>query len=167
MEIDPKKISRLSRRKERENQRFRYFLKSGSIHDDQIDSTINELYREISSVIECRECANCCIEMEPMLDQNDIKRLSGGLGIDVKEIKEKYLIDGEEPGSFTFNARPCPFLKDRSCTVYPHRPKECRSYPHLHCEGMSHRSTYMIHNSAICPIVYNVLEEFKIRYNLH
>jgi hypothetical protein len=26
---------------------------------------------------------------------------------------------------------PCPFLKDKRCAVYEHRPANCRSYPYL------------------------------------
>ena len=167
METDLKIICKLSERNERENHRFRMFLKSGSIPEDQIDSSINEIYDDVSSKIDCRECANCCMETLPAIDLDDIEKLSIGLGINKNEVKEKFLVDDEEIGYFTFNARPCPLLKDRSCSVYPYRPKECRSYPHLDKKEMAKRSMFLINNHSTCPIVYNVMEEFKERYHIH
>jgi len=59
----------------------------------------------------------------------------------------------------------CIFLNDKSCSVYPDRPKGCRSFPHTHKHGFTSRTIGMIHNYGVCPIVYNVLERLKQALN--
>lgn len=131
METDINKIRKLSKEKEDENWGFRSFLKGCDISEEKIDLIVHELYKKVSSEIDCRTCANCCREVQPVLDQEDIERLSKCLGISVAQFKDQYLVKDDDPGKFVFNKRPCPFLKDNLCSHYTVRPKDCKSYPHL------------------------------------
>jgi Fe-S-cluster containining protein len=161
METDPNKIRKLSKEKEKENWEFRSFLKGCDIPSKKIDSIVYELYLNISSEIDCRTCANCCREIQPVLDKKDIERFSKCLGISVARFKDQYLVKDEEPGKFVFNKKPCPFLKDNLCSHYDCRPKDCKSYPHLHKSGFIFRLINMVGNCSICPIVFNVYESLK------
>ncbi|MDL5502639.1 MAG: YkgJ family cysteine cluster protein, partial [Candidatus Methanoperedens sp.] len=158
METDIDKIKKISRQKEEENWKFRSFLKMCDISDEKIDSVVHKLYRDIVSEIDCQKCANCCIEMVPILDNEDIDKFSKGSGIPVAEFKSKYLVKNKGSNDYTFNKMPCPFLKNNSCSCYAYRPKDCVAYPHLHKNEFTSRLINVIVNSSICPIVFNVYE---------
>ena len=161
LETDLDKIKELSKEKEDENWKFRSFLKECDISIEKIDSITHKLFKKVSSEIDCKTCANCCKEVQPVLDQEDIEKLSKGLGIPITHFKEKYLMKDKEPKKFIFNKKPCPFLKDNLCSHYTYRPKDCVSYPHLHKNGFILRLMGVIGNCSICPIVYNVYEYLK------
>ena len=161
METDVKKIKKLSEEKEDENLKFRTFLKIGGISSRRVDSIVHRLYREISSQIDCEACANCCRDAQPVLDQEDIERLSTGLGISITQFRDQYLVKDEEARKYRFSKTPCPFLKDNACSCYAHRPANCISYPHLHKKDFTSRTINVICNCSVCPIVYNVYEGLK------
>lgn len=163
METNLEKIKELSKRKEDENWKFRSFLKWTDIPERRIDSIVHGLYQEASKVINCRTCANCCKELQPVMDKDDIQKLSKGMDISVTEFIERYLSKSEDSEEYRFNKSPCPLLADNLCSYYDHRPKECRSYPHLHKKEFTSRSMSAIENCPVCPIVFNVFELLKIR----
>lgn len=159
MESNIGKIKEISEEKAEENWAFRAYLKECDVLPEEIDAIVHRLYKEISSGIDCKACANCCKEIKPVLDNDDIEKLSEGLGISNSKFKEEYLVEDEE--GFKFKMMPCPFLKDNSCLVHTYRPKDCRSYPHLHKEGFVLRLMEVIANFSVCPIVFNVYETLK------
>lgn len=161
METDINKIRKLSKEKEDENWEFRSFLKGCDISEEKIDLIVHELYKKVSSEIDCRACANCCREVQPVFDQEDIQRFSKCLDISCAQFKDQYLIKDDDPGKFVFNKRPCPFLKDNLCSHYNCRPRDCKSYPHLHKCGFIFRLINVIGNCSICPVVFNVYECLK------
>lgn len=167
METDPYKIKELAKKKEDENWKFRAFLKSCDISPEKMDSIVHRLYQQISSEIDCKLCANCCKEMQPVLDLEDIERLSEGSGITIDQFKKQYLVKDKESEGYIFNKKPCPLLKNNLCSYYDYRPKDCRSYPHLHKKDFVFRLIGVVHNCSVCPIVFNVYERLKgeIWYN--
>nr|QNO53912.1 hypothetical protein NNHBGCAA_00012 [Methanosarcinales archaeon ANME-1 ERB6] len=161
METNIGKIKEISEEKAEENWAFRAYLKEYDISPEEIDAIVHRLYKEISSKIDCRACANCCKEVTPVLDEEDVKKLSEGSGRYNDEFKEEYLVEDEESNGFKFKMKPCPFLKDNLCSLYAYRPKDCRSYPHLHKEGFVFRLMDVIANCSVCPMVFNVYEALK------
>jgi hypothetical protein len=161
VETDISKIKALSKRKEDENWEFRSFLKESDVPSEEIDRIVNELYKETSIKIDCTSCANCCREMQPLLDDEDIERLSAGLGLSAAQFKKQYLVKDRESDKFLLKEKPCPFLKDNLCLHYKYRPKDCASYPHLNKEGFIFRLMDVIHNYSVCPIVFNVYGRLK------
>jgi hypothetical protein len=83
------RIRTLSRKKEQENWEFRAFLK-GEITSKMLDSVVHRLYQEIAAKIDCTDCANCCREITPVLDQEDIEEFAQGLRISPKELIDIY-----------------------------------------------------------------------------
>jgi len=158
IEINLVRIKTLSRKKEEANWKFRAFLK-GICTSEELDSLVHKLYQEIAAAIDCTTCGNCCREILPALDQEDIERFAQGLGISQKELIDQYVVKNEE--DLTFCQIPCPFLHEKRCTNYEARPKDCRSYPHLHKEDMMSRLIGVVENYGICPIVFNVYEALK------
>ena len=161
METNIVKIKKISEEKAEENWAFRAYLKECDISPREIDEVVHRLYKEISSKIDCMACANCCKEITPVLDAEDIEKLSEGSGRSNVEFKEEYLTEDEESNGFKFKTKPCPFLKDNLCSLYAYRPKDCRSYPHLHKDGFVFRLMDVIANCSVCPIVFNVYEALK------
>jgi len=161
LETDLKKIKTLSEKNEQKNWDFRSFLKGYDATIEEMDVIVHELNQGISSEIDCTICANCCKEVQPLLDREDIKKCCEGLGISVPQFKKKYLKFDKEEGNFVFKEKPCPFLKNNLCSIYSHRPKDCNSYPHLHKKEFIFRLWGVVENCSICPIVFNVYEQLK------
>ena len=132
LETDLNKIKKLSEKNDRENWNFRSFLKGYDAAIEEMDAIVHELYQKISSEIDCTLCANCCKEVQPLLDLEDIKKCCEGLKVSASQFKKKYLKSDKEEGKFVFKEKPCPFLKNNLCSIYPHRPKDCESFPHMH-----------------------------------
>lgn len=161
MKIDLDKIKKISKEKDDENWEFRSFLKRCDIPSEKIDLIVQKLFHQISAEIDCKICANCCKEVKPILNQDDIKRFSKGLGLSVVQFKKQYLDKDKNSKGYIFNKKPCPFLKDNLCSYYPYRPKDCMSYPHLHKKDFILRIINVIENYSICPIVFEVYENLK------
>jgi len=142
---------------------FRDFLKHRLRWSDRkLDSVVHEILRSVSSRIDCTQCANCCREMTPCLDGDDIARLARRLGMSADAFESVY-VSRSEWGDQSITQMPCPFLEDGLCTVYEDRPSDCRSFPHLHKEDIRSRSIGFVENAAVCPIVFNTLRVLKQR----
>jgi Fe-S-cluster containining protein len=162
IEINLEYIQKMGTEREDENLAFRAYLKQHDMHPDDIDAYVHEITDEVSSKIDCTICANCCKQVRPVLDDNDISRFTIGLNISESEFREQYLSPDEDSQSkFRFKELPCPFLKNDQCTNYDNRPTDCRSYPHLEKDGFIYRLWSVIDNYEICPIVFNVYEQLK------
>ncbi len=163
IETDLKKIKETAEKKEDENWEFRSFLKGYDIEVEELDSIVHRLFEEVCRKIDCTACGNCCREISPVLDQEDIERLSRGLGISPANFKERFLVKDDRNYSegFIFNQKPCPFLKGNLCSHYELRPEACRSFPHLDKEEFVFRLVGVVVNYGVCPIVFNVYEQLK------
>lgn len=161
LETDPKRIEVLAREREDANWAFRCLLKGCDMSIEELDSIVHELYKNVSSQIDCRLCANCCKVISPSLNPRDIDRLSTHLGLSVEQFLADYLEEDEDGEGHVFKATPCAFLHENTCSVYPHRPESCRSYPHLHKREFVFRLNQAVSNCSVCPIVYNVYERLK------
>ena len=161
IETDINRIGKLARPREKSKWAFRCFLKSSDLPFGKFNSKANELYREVSSRVECTSCANCCRVSRPLLTKADVKRLSQAQGLSVNALQDRYLRTDEDVEGETFNSLPCPFLKDNCCSVYDHRPAGCRSFPHLHKREFVFRVNQAFSNCHVCPIVFNVYEGLK------
>jgi hypothetical protein len=161
IETDIKKIEQLAHQREDANWAFRCFLKGSDLSVAKIDSIVHDLYREVSAQIDCTQCANCCKAVQPILTAADIKRLARHVGFTTKEFGSRFLRENDEGEGFVFTAQPCPFLEDNRCAVYENRPRDCRSYPHLHKREFVARVSQAFSNCPVCPIVFNVYEGLK------
>jgi hypothetical protein len=158
-------IKRNAKFREDQNFRFRSYLKGQD--PEKIDPIVHKLYEKVLNQIDCTECANCCIELETSFQIDEIDRLTKSLNIN----KEEFINKSTKPDEFGdkdklfLNSKPCQFLKDKKCTIYPLRPEECNSYPYLHKDNFISRTLGVIENYEICPIVYNVYELLKRKLN--
>ncbi|MEL6561070.1 MAG: YkgJ family cysteine cluster protein [Bacteroidota bacterium] len=143
---------------EKENLRFCAFLKGHT--SEEIDRKVHVLNQEVSGLIDCTACANCCKKATPCLSERDVERLAAACKTDVSEVKDRYTVVEQEER--IWKSQPCAFLTENKCGVYELRPDDCRSYPHLHKKDFIHRLWMTLENYAVCPIVYNVFERLKV-----
>jgi Fe-S-cluster containining protein len=162
IETDLKYIEEIAAEGEDENWEFRTFLKQLDMATEEIDAIVHQITDEVTSQIDCTKCANCCKQIRPVLDKDDISEFALGFKMSVSQVKEKYLGPADDdPSKYMFNELPCPILKDNLCTNYECRPKDCRSYPNLHKEDFVSRLWGVVENYSVCPIVFNVYERLK------
>jgi Fe-S-cluster containining protein len=162
VETNLETINLIGQQKEKENWKFRSYLKNLDIRTNQLDKIVHKINDEVTSQIDCTKCANCCKVNYPVLDEKDIAKFSSSQNGSIREFKSAYLlISKEEKGKYNFNSMPCPFLKDNKCTNYTNRPKDCESYPHLYKDKFITRLMGVIEYYPICPIVFNVYERLK------
>jgi len=162
MFLDHQEIHQLSHRREEENLRFRSFLKGQN--SARIDRMVHQLYSSVSKEIDCTQCGYCCTQLRPVIMEIDIDLLTKTLKLSREKFKKKFIILDDE-GDMLLKHLPCKFLKNQKCTVYESRPRDCQSYPHLHKSDITSRLYVILENYGICPIVFNVIEELKIRLN--
>jgi len=162
IETDLNRIKTFAEEKAEENWKFRAFLKGLDMGMEQVDAIVHRIYNEISSQIDCTQCANCCKQIKPILDEADVAGLASAVKMSIADFANKYLLrDNETPTTFLFNKLPCPLLINDQCSCYEYRPKDCVSYPHLHKDEFIFRLIGVVENYAICPIVFNVYEILK------
>jgi len=85
---------------------------------------------------DCNKCGNCCRYSSGFLVEGDIKNIADFLGITEKELKEKFLEEGEKFN--TKKLRPkilkkgkpygeCIFYQEKEgCTIHPVKPLHCK-----------------------------------------
>jgi len=79
----------------------------------------------------------CCRDVSILLTPYDVLRMKRALRIDSSEFLERYTFvmqskDRKVPAIFlrmNADGQICPFVSDKGCSVYGHRPWACRMYP--------------------------------------
>lgn len=150
--------------KEEENFHFKEFLR----HQETgvVDGKVHALSEEITPLIDCTTCGNCCQQLMINVTGPENEALAGYLNLPVDAFKERY-IETSLQGDMVVNTIPCHFLEGTRCSVYEHRFKECRNFPGLHQPDFTGRlfSTFMHYGR--CLIIYNVVERLKEELHFH
>jgi len=148
-----------SENKEQENKKFLGRLKAKDSR--KVDDVFHRLHEEVFEEINCLSCANCCKTTSPIFYQSDIERVSKSLRIKPGAFIEKYLRIDEDK-DYVLKSSPCPFLDGENyCTVYEHRPKACREYPHTDRKKMVQITELTFKNTKVCPAVFEMVERLK------
>ncbi len=125
----------------------------------QLDSLFQEAHEKAFSCIDCLQCANCCTTTGPLLTDTDIKRVAKHLRMKDAQFVAQYVREDED-GDQVFKTMPCPFLgADKYCSIYEHRPKACRDYPHTDRVKQHQLLDLHLKNASICPAVEQVLKD--------
>ncbi len=151
-----------AQRKE-ENAQFKRSLVP--IPTKEVDQIVSKLSKEISAAIDCTACGNCCKQLEPPVSQQELERLADLKKLDVLSFSDQYI--GTEPGTQIqfLKFQPCIFLQETRCSIYEQRPASCADYPHLQQPNFKYRWKSIMANYALCPIVFNVVEQLKEKLN--
>jgi uncharacterized protein len=148
-----KRIKALCEGNEIENYDFRAWLKNFA--PDDIDDVVKALSQKYFALIDCKECANCCRELELEFTDSELHTIAKSMEQSIDEFKKRFVVDGI--------VNPCPALKGNLCSIYEGRPDVCRSYPHLEKPDFISRLYGVLDNISICPIAFNAFEELKAK----
>ena len=99
----------------------------------------------------CTQCGDCCRHDEGYVwvNQKEISAISAHLGLDEDEMRKRYV--RRVGRRFSLIEKPnldCIFW-DNGCTIYPVRPRQCRTYP-FWPEVVESPETWA-EESACCP----------------
>lgn len=126
-----------------------------------LDNLMVELHEEEFTRTDCLDCANCCKTTGPLFTQRDIERLSKHFRIKPAAFIQQYLRIDEDQ-DYVLQQLPCPFLlEDNRCSVYDHRPKACREFPHTDRKNFPQIKSLTMKNVAICPAAFRIVEALE------
>jgi len=154
IEIDLARIQQLSQERDDENWAFRSWLKQHA--PDDIDGHVKTLSQKYFSLIDCKECANCCRSLHVEFKKSELHAIAKALGQSIEAFEKQSMSEGNVNP-------PCPMLNGKLCSIYENRPDVCRSFPHLEQPEFTSRLIGVIENVAICPIAFNAFEELKAK----
>ena len=157
LETNLSEIRHLAAVREKENYRFRTFLKGK--YSERVDRIVHRLHDEIGRQIDCTLCGNCCCELGLELHPNDIEALARLENITPKIFEDNYC--NKEEGVILLKSEPCRYLEEKKCRIYENRPEECRQFPYTDKKGFTSRLFGMIGFYEVCPRVFNLMEILK------
>ena len=157
------KLQYWATKKENENYRFRTFLKMNA-EPSKLDGQFRKLHEKYFAEHDCSSCRNCCKKYCGTIPYEDIQKDAEYLGLSVADFTEKYL--KRESNSEGYNTRncPCDFLQNNICILGNHKPDSCKMYPYTNQADRMGSLLSIIDNTAICPVVYEIMEELKTIY---
>ena len=159
--IIPGEVRKAAKKKEKENLRFRSFLKKHA-DDEDLDKQFAALHKELFEEYNCGQCANCCREYSTVLEENEMIAISKFLGMTEEAFREKYIAQGEEGPELD---TPCAFRQsDGQCRIESCRPRQCRDYPYTDKPGRLFCLYSILTSAEHCPVVYEILERLKKMY---
>ena len=125
---------------------------------NKVLKSLPDLNEQAFEKIDCLSCGNCCKNYSPRFKTPDIKRIAKYLKMKDGDFINQYLFVDSE-GDYVLRSKPCPFLgTDNYCSIYDHRPSDCRRFPYTDEDVILKRQSLTLTNSIFCPIVYYVLE---------
>jgi hypothetical protein len=139
----------------------KYFDKLKKKQPKNLDYVMQELHNAEFKKTDCLKCANCCKTTGPLFTSADIERISKHLRQKPQQFIDQYLRIDEDK-AYVLQSVPCTFLdNDNTCFIYDVRPKACREFPHTDRKKFHQISDLTLQNVAICPAVFNIVEEMK------
>lgn len=124
----------------------------------EVQNKINEAAEVIWKKSDCLSCANCCKNISPIIEFEDIHRIAPYLNLSAGDFIKNHL-EMDEDGDFVFQTKPCPMLgKDNKCSIYEVRPKACAEYPHLNQINSKKMIKLAFENMKYCGVVYDTIK---------
>ena len=145
--------------KEEENDAFRTYL--NGLNGIELDKKVNAINEYVTPQIDCTACGACCRQLMINVTEEEKIEVAHHLNIAPQQFKDNYLEESMQ-GKLIINTIPCHFLQDSKCNIYENRFTECREFPHLHETNFKGRLFGTLVHYAMCPIIFNVVEELKI-----
>ena len=155
----PEELKLAAHKTSKENKKFLKDIKPGKAN--LLDKLTHHENDKVFAKINCLDCGYCCKYLGPRITDKDIQSISRFLGLKPSEFEKKYLITDEDNDQI-FSSLPCPFIEnDNFCSIYEHRPKACRDYPHTHQPDILRKKEIHLKNIEICPAVFEIFENLK------
>ena len=150
----------LARSKRKENKKF--FERLNGLDISALNDQFHAMHEEVFAETDCLQCARCCRATGPLLNKQDIARISKKQGMKPAVFEAKYLrVDEDE--DWVMKSLPCPFLAldTNKCTIYEYAPKACKQYPHTDHSNMKSILGLTETNVRHCPAVFEMVERMK------
>jgi uncharacterized protein len=129
---------------------------------EEVDAAVQQLNQLIEPQIDCTQCGNCCKSLMVNITAGEADKAAAHLQLSREAFDEQYVEKGSHE-LMIINSIPCHFLDDTKCSIYEVRFAGCREFPALHLPDFTKRLfTVMMHYDR-CPIIYNVVEQLKIK----
>lgn len=159
--ILPTKIHTVAAKLERENHRFRRFLKTHA-DADELDRQFLELHNELFAKYDCCKCRNCCRAYNTTVQDDEVGAIAALLGLSAQDFRDRYLV--AEIGGYELKA-PCCFLgEDGKCAVEECKPAECRDFPYTDKPERLYSLLNTLSFAEECPVVFEMFERLKDIY---
>ena len=159
--LSPEEVRVAAKRKEKENLRFRTFLKN-RVNPDDLDRKFHAVHKELFADYDCCQCGNCCRAYSTILEHDEIKMIATHMNMSEESFADAYLTDCAE--GLELKA-PCAFLgDDGKCAIQECKPEECRGFPYTDRPDRWSSLYSILEFAEHCPVVYEMLERLKDIY---
>ena len=108
--LPARKIHFEAKKKEKENLRFRSFLKCNA-DEEELDQQFLQLHKELFENFDCGRCRNCCKEYCAELTTDEVKEVAEYLKMEEPQFVQTYLEKDETEGTYLTKNKPCDFLQ--------------------------------------------------------
>ena len=168
MVTDLAEVFRIGTAKVAENVAFRRHLSAKHARD----TPFQILASEIQQHVDCTACANCCRHSVVPVNAHEVDAIAQCLGTTPEAVTRLYTVrDPDAPTSRILGTSPdgCVFLDGNLCIIYEARPKACRDFPHVTVGShtLGGRPASLSRWAALCPIIFNAMEEYKHLTGFH
>ena len=160
-------IKEQAQMKEKENWAFYNFLKGNRLSDEEIDKKVWRLTQRFSKITNCPQCRNCCKVLHATFTGDEISLLQQHGILDLTLDLTTIFDSPADSLEYEMKSMPCYFLKNNQCQCGDMRPELCKTFPYLMKSDFTYCLHGVIENYAICPIVFNVVEQLKKELNFH
>lgn len=159
--IEPSKMGTAAKERERENVRFRTFLKNNA-DPAELDKQFLELHNELFAGYDCCKCNNCCRKYSTLLRDSEVDEIAAFLSLAKQDFIEKHLVQSVE--GYEIKA-PCSFLNENGeCAIQKCKPYECKEFPHTDKPDRLCSLLGVLSFAQECPVVFEILERLKKIY---
>jgi hypothetical protein len=158
MRDDYGKILQRSRSKHKEI--LRHLRHLSKLNRKDFDATVHRYHEEVFSIIDCRECGNCCRNLGPRFRETDIKSICKSSGTSPKLFFDTYLEQDPDGVGYVLKRLPCPFqTEDNLCAEYENRTLSCRDFPHTLSVNIQRKLVGLALDSLHCPAAFLISEK--------
>lgn len=161
----PETVPKFAKQKEKENIRFRSYLKS---HADEktLDRQFHRLHTELFDGYDCSKCRNCCKMYRGTIPASDLEKAAVGLNLSKEQLIDTFLERNEITGEYETKHMPCDFLtRDGACMLGDNRPDNCRDYPYTNRPERLESLYGVLGAVEVCPVACEIWERLKREYN--
>ena len=159
--IAPSKVNAAAKKLEKENMRFRSFLKNHADYDE-LDQQFLGLHNELFAGYDCCKCNNCCRAYSTTIQEYEFDSIAGFLGLTKQDFLQKHLVQTSEGYEIK---SPCSFLNENGeCAIQACKPEECRDFPHTDKPDRLGSLLGIVSFAEECPVVFEMLERLKDIY---
>ena len=161
--INIEELEMLANKKEKENYRFRSYLKTHA-DEEKLDQQFKRLHEKYFKIYDCKKCRNCCKKLGISIDEYELDNICNYLNFNKEKFIKENLI--QNYNNFSFKGCKCRFLdENNNCKISKCLPITCKEYPYTNKEERLFSLYSIVSNASICPVVYEILEELKKEYN--